>query len=183
MTKSFYFFLILRFYKLGFFYLQSLPLWGFYTVKTSLLHVPQDGFVDWYMHVYIYRWDIRPCHVTFWISVFEEKIILSWHFYLLLGGKHLQTRKPLFYYFIFKEKQLHCEKSSNLVFVILRGMTISWIPLITICYSPFTWRFIYSNIFHSISIYNGFLTLVNVDAITRVHLLACLNNFNSCFSV
>ena len=41
-------------------------------------------------------------------------------------------------------------------------MTTSWIPLINICYSPFLRVFIHLKIFHSVSIFDGFIPFVVV---------------------
>ena len=41
--------------------------------KTVLLHGLLTGFVDWYMYVYMYGWDIWRHCVTIWLYVFGEK--------------------------------------------------------------------------------------------------------------
>ena len=104
-----------------------------------------------------------------------------WH-----RGEQNQSRKPLLYYLLFKEKQLLCEDYFYHVFTIVRGMTSSWILLITIFYSPFLRAFIYLTVFHAFSIFNGFILLVIVMLVhafikwhvwiilIRVLCLACL---------
>ena len=43
------------------------------------------------------------------------------------------------------------------MFIIFRGMIKSWSTFITLCYSPFLWKFIELKIFHLVSIFNGFI--------------------------
>ena len=46
-----------------------------YRYKTTLLHGLLTGFEDWYMYVYMYWWDKRPCCVTIWFHIFEYKLL------------------------------------------------------------------------------------------------------------
>ena len=74
MTASFYLYTILRFNKAYWFYLQSLPVRFSVPYKTELLNGLLTGFADWYMYVYMYFWERRPCHVIFWFYIFGDKM-------------------------------------------------------------------------------------------------------------
>ena len=55
-----------------------------------------------------------------------------------IEGKRHQSRKPLQYSYVSKEKQLRCENSVYCVNTVVIGMTTSLSPLITLCCSPFS---------------------------------------------
>ena len=61
-----------------------------------------------------------------------------------------------------------------------KWMTTSRSPKITLCYIPYIQTFIYLTRFHYVPILNGFISLVRVNAITWVHSLTCVFNFNLC---
>ena len=46
-----------------------------YCYKTTLLHGLLTGFEDWYMYVYMYWWDKRPCCVTIWLYISEYNLL------------------------------------------------------------------------------------------------------------
>ena len=66
------------------------------------------------------------------------------------GTDIIQEKRILF---DIKEKELHCEDNLYRLFIIVRGTNTSRSPLMTLCYSPFLWTFIYWTIFHSFSIF------------------------------
>ena len=72
----------------------------------------------------------------------------------------------MLYYLVFKEKHLRCENSPYLVFIIVRGITASWIPLITHCYSPF-YSDLYS--FEEISLCLNFNRIIPLASVMLLH--------------
>ena len=63
-----------------------------------------------------------------------------------IEGKQRQSRKPLLSYLVFRYKQLRCENTSDRVFIIVRGMTMSWSLLRTLFIVPsfgrlFSWLY------------------------------------------
>ena len=89
-------------------------------------------------------------------------------------------RKPLLYYFVFKQKQVCCENNFYRGFIIVKGITASWSPLLNICYSSFLWTFIHVTRFQSVSIFNGFISLVIIillHAFLNLHLWLILIRF------
>ena len=64
---------------------------------------------------------------------FHLEVTLSTHvFHLYFIGKRLHSRRPLLYYLVFKEKQMHFENSFYCVLIIVREMAMSRSPLIKI---------------------------------------------------
>ena len=98
-NKSLYLYTILRFNKADLFYLQSLPVWGWYTVNTSLSHCLQTWFVDWYICMYTCITDrddttVLPfgclflerkllCHDPLTFYSFSPSSIWKWHAILM----------------------------------------------------------------------------------------------------
>ena len=133
------------------------------------------------MYVYMYFCKIKPCLVTIFFLFLERKWIchdtltfysfcFSFHLEgkcshvlnLWYRGKRRQYIKPLLYYLEFKEKQLRCENTLIVFIIIIKRLKTSRSPLITNCYSQFLPKFIHLTIFHSVSIFNGFIPLVIV---------------------
>ena len=113
----------LSFNKEDWFCLQSLPVWGFCTVKTVLLHGLHTMFVYWYICIFIYifeRYDIivypfgslfleikwffyEPLtSYSFCFSFHLEVICSLCVFHLWYREKLHKLRKPLLYYLVCK---------------------------------------------------------------------------------
>ena len=82
----------------------------------------------------------------------------------------------------FKEKQLRCKNSLYRVFIIVRGMNTSWIPLITLCYIPFYFG-VY--LFDDISLCLNFQRVFCWWSLWyyMYFLISCVINFNTFFRV
>ena len=89
----------------------------------------------------------------------------------------IKVKKTSLILFGIKEKKC-IVKNIFILFIIVGLITTSWSPLIT-C-SPFISTFIYLTRFHSVSTFNWFIPLVDVQAITTfINLHVCLT-FNPC---
>ena len=149
--------------------------------------------------MYIYYWERWSRCVTIWLYFFGEKMTLSWHSYfssfffgfhlevtwsiyvfcVWYRGKQRQSRISLLYYFLFKEKQLHCENFLlSCVYIISRGDKDAMKLFNNSFYSPFPRTLIYLTIFYSVSIFNDFIPLVSVFAITCIYQITCVITFN-----
>ena len=76
-------------------------------------------------------------------------------------------------------RKLRFENYFYCVLITAKGNVKIMKVLTTLCNHPFIWTF-YLPIFHYITIFNGFISLVSVYAITYVHSLACVFIFDSC---
>ena len=76
--------------------------------------------------------------------------------HLWYRGKRRHPTKYLWYYLVFKEKQLRCENYFYRVLIIVRGMNMSWNPLIHFFVVPFL-----SDVYLS-EIFNRFIPLLSV---------------------
>ena len=158
-------------------------------MRLDLLHGILTGVLYWYMYVYMYCWEKQPRCVTLWLSVFGDKWLChdTLIFYSFVSAS-IWKWKFVFMYFIYvieeidvnqenlsciiwyicKEKQLCWEKYFYYMFISVRGMIISLSVLITICYRTFIRTYKSLATFQYVLIFNRFITLVSVTAITWV---------------
>ena len=97
---------------------------------------------------------------------FVSASIWKWHslfMYSIYGIEEIDTsQENICYIFVFKDKQQHNKNSLIVCLLLKRGLTMTWIPFIIICYSPFLWTFIYLMRFHSFSMFKSLFLLVRV---------------------
>ena len=143
------------------------------------------------MYVFVYCREKRSSRVNLRFSIFGEKrlchetltfysfcfslcleVTCSRHvLHLWYRGKWPQLRKPLLYYLVYirKDKQLHCENYFYYVFITAQGND-HVIKTLKTFFHLFLRKFIYLTIFHSISIFNGFIELMRVCDIICINL-------------
>ena len=73
------------------------------------------------------------------------------------------------------QKQLRCEIYFYCVFIIVRGITTIRSPLTTLFYIIHLWTFIQLTRFYSVSVFNEFIPLVSIHAVTRVKYVYVFN--------
>ena len=124
----------------------------------------------------IYFWEKWLPHETLPFYSFIPTSIWKWHslvMYLIYGIEEINISwENLCCIIWYINRNSRVLKTIIIMCLLLqRGMTTPWIPLITLCYSPFLWMFIYLGTFHSVAIFNGLILLVSVDAITWIYSL------------
>ena len=84
--------------------------------------------------------------------------------YSIYGIEESDVSGENLYYIIWYLKRKKCIVKNLFIMCLLlqRGINTPWIPLIIICYSIFFQTFIYLEIFHSVSIFKGFIMLVRI---------------------
>ena len=151
------------------------------------------------IYVFIY---VLLREVTSWcnhlVLCFRRKMTLSWHYYFLfilfqlpfgsdlislfnpfmVHGKAASVNNTSAILFGIYVNRNNCIAKAIFIICLLLHMRNEHITqtLTTLCFHSCLWTLIFLKIFHSIPIFNGFILLVRIYAITYLNLIACMIN-------
>ena len=127
------------------------------TFNTVLLRGLLTGFVDWYIYIYLFLrevtllWNllvlcfgIKPeFFITLLLFIhFLLSSIWKWHALVMYSIYFIEasdaSQENLCYIIWYLKIKTMLQKLFYHVLIIVKGMTMSWSPFITLCYSPFS---------------------------------------------